>query len=133
MKNLIEFLTKNDFGQLATIKDNKPVMRPFKFSFERDGKFYFSTSNTKEVFNQLKTVKAAAFAVLAEDLSWARISGEVEIVTDLKIKEEIIKVNPMAQKVIKSADNPYFEVFCIHNGVASLHDRLGAVLEEYTI
>jgi len=35
-------------------------------------------------------------------------------------------------KVYKSPDNPIFEVFCIHNGVASLDGDTGSIIEELT-
>lgn len=133
MQNLIDFLNENKYGQIATIKDNKPVMRPFQFVFEKDGRFYFSTSNTKDVYMQLKDCGVAGYAVLAQDLTWARLSGEVGFVDDLDIKEEALNNNAKAKAYLKTADNPLYVLFYIHNGVASLHDRTGALIEEIAI
>jgi len=133
MSKLIDFLNENKYGQIATIKNNKPVMRPFQFVFEKDGKFYFSTSNTKDVYRQLKVSEVAGFAVLAKDLTWARLSGEVEFVDSLEVKEEALNNNEKARAALKTADNPIYVLFYIHKGVASLHDRTGALIEEMEI
>ncbi len=54
MKDILEFLTNNPIGTLATVGlDNKPKIRPFTFFFEKEGKLWFETSNEKDVFNEL--------------------------------------------------------------------------------
>jgi len=133
MSKLVEYLNENKQGQFATIKNNKPVMRPFQFVLERDGKFYFMTSNTKNVYRELVTAGVAGFAVLGRDMSWVRLNGEVKFVDDFDLKEEMLDINPLFRGIYKSANNPSFEVFYIHNGSASLHAGNGNVIEEFDI
>lgn len=133
MSKLIDYLNENKQGQFATIKNNKPVMRPFQFVLEKDRKFYFMTSNTKNVYRELITAGVAGFAVLGKDMSWVRLSGEIQFVDDLELKDEMLEINPMYRGIYKSADNPSFEVFYIHNGTASLHAGNGTVIEEFEI
>ncbi|MCM1989077.1 pyridoxamine 5'-phosphate oxidase family protein [Oceanirhabdus seepicola] len=133
MSKLLDFLNENRQGQFATIKNNKPVMRPFQFVFEKDGKFYFLTSNTKDVYRQLIAAGVAGFAVMGKDMSWARLSGEVQFVDGLELKEEALNTNPLIRGIYKTADNPIFEMFYIHRGEASLHRGAGELIEEMEI
>lgn len=133
MSELLDFLNNNKHGQFATIKNNKPVLRPFQFTFERDGKFYFLTSNTKDVYRQLITSGVAGFGVLGKDMKWVRLNGEVQFVDDLELKEEVLNSNPIFRANYKTADNPCFEIFYIHKGVASFHTGIGDVIEEFEI
>jgi len=133
MSKLVDFLNENKQGQFATIKTGKPVMRPFQFVVERDNKFYFMTSNTKNVYRELVTAGVAGFAVLAKDMSWARLNGEVKFVDDFELKDEMLDMNPLFRGIYTSANNPSFEVFYIHNGTASLHAGNGSIIEELEI
>lgn len=133
MSKLLKFLNNNKQGQLATLRNNKPIMRPFQFTFERDGKFYFMTSNTKNVYRQLIASAVAGFAVLGKDMKWVRLSGEVQFVDSFELKEELLNSNPIFRANYKTADNPAFELFYIHKGVASLHKGTGEVIEELEI
>ena len=90
MSKLVDFLNTNKQGQFATIKNGKPVMRPFQFVLERDYKFYFMTSNTKNVYRELITAGVADFAVLGKDMSWLRLNGDVQFIDDLELKDEIL-------------------------------------------
>jgi len=133
MSKLVEFLNANKQGQFATINNGRPVMRPFQFVLERDNKFYFMTSNTKSVYRELITAGVAGFAVLGKDMSWLRLNGDVQFINDLELKDEILDINPMYRGIYKSAENPSYEVFYIHNGTASLHTGTGSIIEELEI
>lgn len=133
MSKLLEFLNNNKQGQFATIKNNKPILRPFQFTFEKDGKFYFMTSNTKEVYRQLIQSGVAGFGVHGEGMKWLRMNGEVQFVDSLELKEELLNSNPIFRANYKTADNPAFEVFYIHKGIASFHNGIGDVIEELEI
>lgn len=133
MSKLLDYLNENRVGQFATVKDNKPVMRPFQFVFERNGKFYFGTSNTKDVYRELKESGSAGFAVLGKDMRWVRLNGEIQFVDSLELKEEVFNNEPLLRNIYKTADNPIFEIFHIHRGVASFHEGTGELIEEMEI
>lgn len=133
MNKLLDYLNENSMGQFATIKDGKPVMRPFKFLFQRGGKFYFLTSNTKEVYKQLRSSGVAGFAVIGKDTKWVRLNGEIQFVDSLELKKEALNSEPMIRNVYKTADNPILEMFHITKGVASFHKGDGEVIEEIKI
>lgn len=133
MSKLIEYLNENKVGQLATVKDGKPILRPFQFQFVREGKFYFVTSNTKEVYKELKNSREVGFAIIGSDMKWIRINGEVQFVDNLELKEEVLENESMIRSIYKTADNPIFEMFYIQNGQASFHELGGAMIEEVSI
>ena len=51
MQKVVEFLQANPVQYLATVgRDRKAKCRPFMFCFEQDGKLWFCTNNTKDVY-----------------------------------------------------------------------------------
>ena len=130
MNKIVEYLNQNKVGQFATIKDGLPVMRPFTFIFEKDGKFIFYTDNHKDVYNELKSNSVGGFAVTGEDMNWVRIRGKVGFSDSQELKDEVFKAHPLLEKLYGTSDNPKFEVCCIYDGVASLHNYIGHVLDE---
>ena len=130
MNKIVEYLNQNRVGQFATIKDGEVVMRPFHFIFEKDGQFIFGTANDKEVFKELKANPTAGFAVMGQDMKWLRLRGKVGFSDSQELKDEMFEYEPLLKTVYKTSDNPRFEVFCIYDGVASLHGGQGNVIEE---
>ena len=51
MSKAVEFLNENPVQYLATVgRDGKAKCRPFMFAGEVDGKLWFCTNNTKDVY-----------------------------------------------------------------------------------
>jgi len=130
MNQVVKYLNQNKVVQFSTIKDGEVVMRPFTFIFEKDGQYIFYTDNTKEVFNELKANPTAGFGVMGQDMNWVRVRGKVGFSDSPELKEEVFKAHPLLEKLYVSSDNPIFEIFCIYDGVASLHNYTGSVIEE---
>ena len=53
MKTVLEYLTSIPAWYLATSVDNQPHVRPFSFAAEQDGKIWFCTATTKDVWEEL--------------------------------------------------------------------------------
>lgn len=54
MQKVVEFLNANPVQYLATVgRDGKAKCRPFMFCFEREGKLWFCTNNTKDVYKDI--------------------------------------------------------------------------------
>ncbi len=54
MQKVVDFLQKNPVQYLATVgRDGKAKCRPFMFCFEQDGKLWFCTNNTKDVYKDI--------------------------------------------------------------------------------
>jgi uncharacterized pyridoxamine 5'-phosphate oxidase family protein len=121
MEEVIKFLNKNRLGYFATVDKGKPRVRPWGFMFEENGKFWFCTNNTKNVYKQLMEVPYIEFSCSNPEFNtWLRISGKVTFTRDKTVKEKIMQANPMLKQMYQSADNPIFEVFCLEHGDASI-------------
>ena len=54
MNKVVEFLNANPVQYLATVgRDGKAKCRPFMFAGELDGKLWFCTNNTKDVYKEM--------------------------------------------------------------------------------
>ena len=55
MNKVIEFLNENPVQYLATVgRDGKAKCRPFMFAGEFDGKLWFCTNSTKDVYKDMQ-------------------------------------------------------------------------------
>lgn len=125
MEDVLKLLSDNAMGALATIEDGKPRVRPWGFMMEKNGKFYFCTANTKEVFKQLQKAPYVEFTSTSKDMVTVRLSGQVTFTNDLTIKREVLDNNPMVKGIYNTEDNPIFEVFYVEHGEASISDFSG--------
>ena len=53
MKTVLEYLTSIPAWYLATSVNDQPHVRPFSFAAEQDGKIWFCTATTKDVWEEL--------------------------------------------------------------------------------
>lgn len=125
MKEAVKFLQENSSGFLATVESGKPRVRPFQFMIEENGKLYFCTNNTKEVFKQLRANPFIEFSSSTPDFVWIRLNGEVKFSDDLGIKARIMDANDLVKSIYKTPDNPVFEIFYIEHGTAVIADFSG--------
>lgn len=123
MKEIIEFLYANPRGYLASIDDDgRPHVRPWGFMFEQDGKLWFCTANTKDVFCQLQCNPSIEFCSTSKDFVTVRLSGEVIFGIDLTIKRKMLEMNDIVKSIYKTPDNPEFEIFYLKHGQATRFD-----------
>ncbi|MCT4563698.1 MAG: pyridoxamine 5'-phosphate oxidase family protein [Maledivibacter sp.] len=120
MKKIIDFLTENKSGVLATAQNNRPHARPQHVHLIKDGKFYFTTSNKKNAYKQLVENPYIEFVVTTEDFTITRISGAVKFTDSLDEKQLVIDNAPLVKKGYETADNPTLEVFYLDSGDASI-------------
>lgn len=125
MKEVIDFFIKNPVGCLATTESGKPRVRPFQFMVAADNKFWFCTANTKDVYRQLVANPVVEFVALSPAYQFMRMSGEITMSNDMKIKKQIIDTNELVRSVYKTPENPIFEVFCIEHGTVKIADLSG--------
>ena len=121
----LEFLKANPVQYLSTVDESgNPRGRPFMFMFEKGGKPYYCTSNKKDVYAQMKAHPCVEISTTNAEFAWIRLSGTVEFVNDIALKEEAIKTNELVRNNYKTADNPELEVFTI-SGRAIIADLTG--------
>lgn len=124
MEKIISFLKENNVGILATAVNNIPHARPQHIHLIKDGKFYFTTANTKEAYKQLKENPHIEFVVTTKEYVTVRLSGKIEFSSDLEEKQLVIDNAPLVKKGYETADNPIFEVFYLQHGKVSYLELL---------
>ena len=134
MNDVVEFLMKNRMQVLATVGlDGKPKARPFMFALEKDGRLWYCTSNTKDVYAQLTKSPYLEVTVSSPEYAWIRLSGKAVFENNMEIKRTILDDNPMVKSLYGSAENPAFEVFYLADAKATISDFSGNPPKEYTL
>ena len=133
MNEVVTFLQENPVQYLATVgRDGKPKCRPFMFCFEREGKLWFCTNNTKEVYKDLQENPYVEVSTSSPAYAWIRLSGKAVFADDRAVKEGCME-NPIVKGQYQSADNPIFVVFYLEGAKAVLVDFSGNPPREYTL
>lgn len=126
MDEIVTFLQENPVQYLATVgRDGKAKCRPFMFCFERQGKLWFCTNHTKEVYKDMVENPNVEVCVSSPGYVWLRLRGRAVFVDDRAMKEGCM-ANPIVKGQYQSADNPIFEVFYLADAHAVLADFSGA-------
>lgn len=111
MNKVVEFLKENPVQYLATVgRDGKAKCRPFMFSGEMDGKLWFCTNNTKEVYKDLLNNPYIEISVSSPTYAWLRLNGKAVFEDNLQVKE-MCMLNPIVKGQYQTATNPIFTVF----------------------
>ena len=114
----MEYLTEGICGIFSTVREDKmPEARGWQFQYEENGKYYFATANTKEVFAQLKAHPKAAFTYMEPNGKYTlRITGDVGFITDAEQKKAAWEhMAPPGKGKYKAWDNPILEIIYIEN------------------
>ena len=125
MKKVVEFLEANPVQYLATVgRDGKAKCRPFMFALEQDGKLWFCTNSTKEVYKDMQENPNVQVSVSSPEFSWIRLSGKAVFENNMTVKEAY-RNNPIVKSQYGSADNPIFEVFYLEEPHGVIADFSG--------
>lgn len=111
MNKVVEFLNQNPVQYLATVgRDGKAKCRPFMFCFEREGKLWFCTNSTKDVYKDMQANPEVEVSVSSPSYAWIRLHGTATFEDNRAVKEAAMQ-NPIVRGQYQTADNPIFEVF----------------------
>lgn len=133
MEKILAFLQENPVQYLATVgRDGKAKCRPFMFSFERDGKLWFNTSNQKDVYKDMQENPNIEICISSPEYQWIRISGKAVFENNLEIKAAALE-NPIVKGNYQTPDNPVFEVFYLEEAHAVLADFSGNPPQEFDL
>jgi uncharacterized pyridoxamine 5'-phosphate oxidase family protein len=122
MEKILNYLQQNPNVSFATVDGNKnPQSRIFQIAAIQDKKIYFFTSNKKSVFQQIKANCNIAFSNFEKGQA-VRVNGKVTILTDTKLKEEILNKNPAIKAIYKTSSNPTLELIAISPTSAEMGD-----------
>lgn len=133
MNDVVKFLTDYPVQYLATVgRDGKAKCRPFMFCFEKDGKLWFCTNTTKEVYKDMRNNPNVEVTVSSPASAWIRLHGEAVFEDNMEVKKLCMN-NPIVKGQYETADNPIFTVFYLKNAKAVIADFSGNPPVEYTL
>ena len=85
-------------------------MPAFMFAGEMNGKLWFCTNNTKDVYKDMQKNPGIELSVSSPDYAWIRLHGEAVFENNMAAKEMCLQ-NPIVKGQYGDAANPIFEVF----------------------
>ena len=133
MNAVVTFLNENPAQYLATPgRDGTAKGRPFLFSGVLDGKLWFCTNNTKDVYKDMQQNPNIEISVSSPAYAWIRLNGEAVFEDNMAAKEMCIQ-NPIVKGQYGEATNPIFEVFYLKDAHAVIADFSGNPPKEYNL
>ena len=125
MNEVVTFLNENPVQYLATIgRDGKAKCRPFMFAGEKDGRLWFCTNSTKDVYKDLQANPYTEISVSSPTYAWIRLNGRAVFENNMAVKEGAMG-NPIVKGQYGEASNPIFEVFYIQDAHGVIADFSG--------
>jgi pyridoxamine 5'-phosphate oxidase len=121
LQTCIEFVTENKLCFLATAEGDQPRVRAMGFWFADETGFYFQTGDMKSLYHQLKAnpkIEVCFYKHEGTIGTTLRISGEVEFIHDLKLKERVLLERPFLKSYGLTVNHPGLIVFRITHGRA---------------
>ncbi len=105
----IKFANQNPSSYIATADGDQPRVRGMlMWTADKTG-FYYSTGSTKDLYRQLKAnpkVELCFFDAKSKNMDQMRITGKVEFVEDMKIREKLVEERPFLKQMGYGADSP---------------------------
>ena len=133
MEEVVKFLQENPVQYLATVgRDGKAKCHPFMFAGEKDGKLWFCTNSTKEVYKDMQANPYVEVSVSSPTYAWIRLNGRALFENNMAVKEMCIQ-NPIVKSQYQTAGNPIFEVFYLAEAHAVIADFSGNPPQEYSL
>lgn len=133
MNDVVKFLQENPVQYLATVgRDGKAKCRPFMFAGEMDGKLWFCTNNTKEVYKDMQANPYIEVTVSSPSYAWIRLNGKAVFEDNMAAKEMCFR-NPTVKGQYGKPSNPIFVVFYLKDAHAVIADFSGNPQKEYDL
>jgi uncharacterized pyridoxamine 5'-phosphate oxidase family protein len=121
IKDCIKFTNQNPFCYLATTEGDQPRVRALGFWFADDSGFYFQTAAVKQFPQQLRRNPKTEVCFYRHEGTigtMLRISGKVEFVNDIKLKERVLRERPFLKNFGLTIESPELVIFRIAHGKA---------------
>jgi uncharacterized pyridoxamine 5'-phosphate oxidase family protein len=120
-KEILEFITKNPTAYVASAEDNKPYVRALgTFRADENG-IIFSMQADKDVYKQFIKNPETQICYYADGVM-IRVSGQMEPITDMKLREEIVEKRPFYKPGIEKSGWDYVGAFKVKNARATVMD-----------
>ena len=106
---------------MATVEDNKPYVRAMGTFRADDNGIIFSMQSDKDVYRHLKNNHETQLCYFSEGIQ-IRISGQMEPITDLNSKKEIVEKRPFYKPGVEKNGWDYVGAFKLKNPRATVLD-----------
>ena len=115
LEELFDFAMQNPICALATVDRNQPRVRMFKLLEAGPEGFFFATGTPKKVFSQIRE-NPLVEACFYSETRMMRIDGEIDIIDEKELKEELFGRHEFLQLLLKKANHPWFVLLRIAHG-----------------
>ena len=120
MNEVLEFLLNNPTFYIATMDGDQPRVRPFGAVMKYNDRLYFTTNNTKSVFEQLVANPKVEISTTSPKGEWIRLNGKAVFDSSTEAKSAMLESVPSLKKMY-SLDNNIFEVFYLEDAVVTFN------------
>ncbi|NCC15604.1 MAG: NimC/NimA family protein [Clostridia bacterium] len=130
MSKTYEFLKECGVFFLTTVNEDAPATRPFGAVMELEGALFVSTSNTKDVYFQMKKNPNIQIAALKNGTrDWIRVNAKAEEVFEERYKLAMLDACPPLKNMVQGANWDAFALFKISDkkSFLSINDIVGEV------
>ncbi len=110
----IKFANSNPISYIATADGDQPHVRGMLMWFADKTGLYYNTGATKDIYRQMKNnqkVEVCFFDPKAKGMDQMRVTGQVEFIDDMKIREKLVEARPFLKQMGFGADSPKLIVF----------------------
>jgi len=92
-KGILDFITKHPTAYMATVDGDKPHVRAMGTYRADENGIIFSMQSPKDVYKQLIKNPETELCYYADGIQ-IRVSGRMQLVTDMALKKEIVEKRP---------------------------------------
>lgn len=119
-QDVIQFIQENPACTLATVEGDQPRARGLVVLWVREDGIYFTTAASKNLFLQMEAnPKVELNFMKMQPLTGLRVTGEVEILADLDLKNKALDERGFLRALgLNDAADPNFVLFRVAHGEA---------------
>jgi pyridoxamine 5'-phosphate oxidase len=123
-KEILDFITKNPIAYVATAEGNKPHVRAFGTYQADENGIIFSMQSDKDVYKQITNNPETEICYYADGIQ-IRVNGQMEAITDIELKKEIVEKRPFYKPGVEKNGWDYVGAFRVKNAKATVMDMKG--------
>lgn len=125
MKKILDFLTEQPIFHIATIDGNQPRVRPFGFHMVDNGRLYFFTGQSKEIYRQLQANPRFEISAANTNRQWLRIRATAVFESRPDLVEKAFFMLPMLRDLYEPKGKSKPAIFYANDAEALLADFNG--------
>ncbi len=122
MSKVFDFLKETGTFYYATVEDSKPVIRPFGFVMEYEGKLYVGMGKHKNCYKQTIANPNIAICACNPQRQWIRISGKAVPDDRPEAVAKGFEYFPHLKNIYNEKTGFVMGLFYIEDGVAELNN-----------